>query len=160
MKHRRRHSFFTAVGWLLVLGLWLHAPSSQGQVILPPPAAPDSLRELSQEARPPVLRPVVVPTDTLVRVGTCPGPRVRVSAILFAGNSRTRERTLRAELDFHEGDSLTVADLARRLEANRRRLFNLQLFHAVLAQASCGGTGQLTVLFSMQERWNILPIPI
>lgn len=160
MKHRRRHSFFTAGGWLLVLGLWLYALSSQAQNTPLPPAAPDSLRELSQEARPPALRPVVVPTDTLVRVGTCPGSRVRVSAILFVGNSRTRERILRAELDFHEGDSLTVADLARRLEANRRRLFNLQLFHAVLAQASCGGTGQLTVLFSVQERWYILPIPI
>nr|WP_236018639.1 POTRA domain-containing protein [Hymenobacter sp. BT559] len=123
-------------------------------------APPDSLRELSREAHPPALAPVVAPTDTLVRIGPCPGRRVRVSGILFVGNHRTRERTLRAELDFHEGDSLTVADLTSRLEANRRRLFNLQLFHAVLAQASCGSTGQLTVLFNMQERWYILPTPI
>ncbi|MDO7886168.1 POTRA domain-containing protein [Hymenobacter cheonanensis] len=160
MKHRARLSFFAAASWLLVFTLLLlWASPCHAQTPLPA-APPDSLRELSQEARPPALAPVVAPTDTLVRVGTCPGARARVSAILFAGNNRTRERTLRAELDFHEGDSLTVADLAGRLEANRRRLFNLQLFHAVLAQGSCGGTGQLTVLFSVQERWYILPAPI
>ena len=155
--------------WLLNrgVGLWcrlvctlvLTAGAAQAQTPLPPPS-PDSLRELSQEARPPALVPVVAPTDTLVRVGACPGPRVRVGAVLFAGNNRTRERTLRAELDFREGDSLTVADLPARLEANRRRLYNLQLFHAVLAQASCGGAGELVVLFSVQERWYILPTPI
>jgi outer membrane protein assembly factor BamA len=160
VKHRAQLSFLTAVSWLLLLGCLLGlARPSYAQTPLPA-ASPDSLRELSQEARPPALAPVVVPTDTLVRVSVCPGARVRVSAILFAGNNRTRERTLRAELDFHEGDSLTVGDLASRLEANRRRLYNLQLFHAVLAQGSCGGTGQLTVLFSVQERWYILPTPI
>jgi outer membrane protein assembly factor BamA len=160
VKHRVRLSFLTAVSWLLVLGRCFQPTASQAQTTPLPSAASDSLRELSHEARPPALPPVVVPTDTLVRVGTCPGAKVRISAILFAGNGRTRERILRAELDFHEGDSLTVADLASRLEANRRRVFNLQLFHAVLTQASCGGTGQLTVLFSVQERWYILPTPI
>lgn len=160
MKHRAWLFYAIAVRRLLVFA-WLLAWGSPARAQTPLPAAPpDSLRELSQDARPPALAPVVAPTDTLVRVSVCPGARVRVSAILFAGNNRTRERTLRAELDFHEGDSLTVADLAGRLEANRRRLFNLQLFHAVLAQGSCGGTGQLTVLFSVQERWYILPTPI
>ncbi len=137
----------------------LFASAALAQVPLPPASA-DSLRALSRERHPPPLAPVVAPTDTLVRVGVCPAQRIRVAAILFAGNVRTRERTLRAELDFHEGDSLNVAELPARLEANRRRLFNLQLFHAVLAQASCGGTGQLTILFSVQERWYILPTPI
>jgi outer membrane protein assembly factor BamA len=160
VKHRVRLSFSIAVSWLLVIGILLGSASALRAQTLLKSAPPDSLRQLSREASSPVLAPVVAPTDTLVRVSTCPGLKVRLSAILFAGNNRTRERTLRAELDFHEGDSLTVADLASRLEVNRRRLFNLQLFHAVLAQASCGGTGQLTVLFSVQERWYILPTPI
>jgi len=159
VKRRVRFVLLHAVSWLLWLGLLGPARSAFAQT-LRPSASPDSLRELSQERRPPALAPVVAPTDTLVRIGACPGTRVRVAAILFAGNVHTRERTLRAELDVHEGDSLTVADLAARLETNRRRLYNLQLFHAVLAQASCGGTGQLTVLFSVQERWYVLPTPI
>ena len=150
--------------WLALLaGLLLSAAPARAQRPHPTPlpaAAPDSLRRL--EDRPPPLAPVVAPTDTLVRITPCPatGGRVRVGAILFAGNHRTVERALRAELNFREGDSLDVADLPARLEANRRRIYNLQLFHAVLVQASCGGTGRLTVLFSVQERWYVLPTPI
>ena len=157
MKHR---ALFNLAGWLLVLLFGMAGPALAQTPL--PAAPPDSLRELSRERRPPALAPVVAPTDTLVRLSACPASsgRVRVGAILFAGNNRTRERTLRAELDFREGDSLTVNDLPARLEANRRRLFNLQLFHAVLVQGSCGGTGQLTVLFVVQERWYLIPTPI
>lgn len=148
-------------GWAGLLGCLLFAVAGRAQqpTALPAPA-PDSLREL--EERPRALAPVVAPTDTLVRISPCAtaGPRVRVGAILFAGNHRTVERALRAELNFREGDSLDVDNLAARLEANRRRIYNLQLFHAVLVQASCGGTGRLTVLFSVQERWYVLPTPI
>jgi outer membrane protein assembly factor BamA len=106
------------------------------------------------------LRPVVAPTDTLVRIVPCPGvTRAAVGSILFAGNAVTKERILRAELDFHEGDTLTLADLPKQLEANRRRLFNLQLFHAVVAQASCAN-GRLLIVFGVQERWYTFPVPI
>ncbi|MVN75870.1 BamA/TamA family outer membrane protein [Hymenobacter sp. HMF4947] len=161
MKHRVWPSFLPAISWLLFSALLGPVGLVRAQTTLPPPSA-DSLRELSQERHPPPLVPVVAPTDTLVRVAPCPaaGPRVRVSAVLFVGNSTTKERTLLAELDFREGDSLAVAELPARLEANRRRVYNLQLFHTVLVQASCGGTGQLIVLFSLQERWYILPTPI
>ncbi|HET9504504.1 MAG TPA: POTRA domain-containing protein [Hymenobacter sp.] len=143
------------LGWLL-----LAAAPALAQTPLPA-APPDSLLRLSEEARPAALPPVVVPTDTLVRVSACPGAaRVRVMGLLFVGNDRTRERTLRAELNFREGDSLDVADLRARLEANRRRLYNLQLFHAVLVQASCTGRGQVIVLFNVQERWYVIPTPI
>lgn len=127
-----------------------------------PRPAPDSLQLLREEAAPPVLPPVVTPTDTLVQIGNCPnvGSQARIFAILFVGNSRTKERILRAELNIREGDTLALADLRTRLETNRRRLYNLQLFHAVVVQATCGGSGQLTVLFSVQERWYVLPTPI
>ena len=102
----------------------------------------------------------LAPPDTLVRVLPCPGPpRAVVGTILFAGNAVTKERILRAELDFREGDTLVLADLAARLEANRSRLFNLQLFHTVVAQASCAG-GRLAVVFGVQERWYTFPVPI
>ena len=105
-------------------------------------------------------RLVAAPTDTLVRVLPCPGPvRVPVGSILFAGNAVTRERILRAELDFHEGDTLALADLPARLEVNRRRLFNLQLFHSVVVQATCTG-GRLLIVFGVQERWYTFPVPI
>ena len=128
------------LGFLLLLG----------QVLLPAPA--DTL--------PRPLRPVVAPADTLVRVLPCPGAaRAAVGRVVFAGNAITKERILRAELDIREGDTVAVADLPARLEANRRRLFNLQLFHAVVVQASCAG-GQWLVVFGLQERWYTFPVPI
>ena len=109
---------------------------------------------------PHALRPIVAPTDTLVRIMPCPGvTRAAVGTILFAGNAVTKERILRAELDFHEGDTLALADLPARLEANRSRLFNLQLFHAVVVQASCVGL-RLIIVFGVQERWYTFPVPI
>ena len=116
-----------------------------------PAAPPDTLR-------PP---PTVAPTDTLVRIDACPGrAAARIGGIVFLGNAVTRERILRAELDLHPGDTLTLADLPARLEANRARLFNLQLFHSVLVRASCGSTGAFTLLFVVQERWYTFPVPI
>ena len=106
------------------------------------------------------LRPVVAPADTLVRIVPCPGiERAVVGTVFFGGNAVTKERILRAELDFHEGDTLALADLPARLEANRSRLFNLQLFHAVVVQASCAN-GRLIVVFGVQERWYTFPVPI
>jgi len=90
----------------------------------------------------------------------CPGySALRVGQILFIGNNKTKERTLRAELDFREGDTLAAATLGRQLEVNRRRLYNLQLFHQVTTQAVCRN-GELTVLFAVQERWYLFPVPI
>ena len=106
------------------------------------------------------LRPAVAPADTLVRIIPCPGQnRAVLGSILFAGNAITKERILRAELDLRPGDTIALADLPARLEANRRRLFNLQLFHAVVAQASCAN-GKLVVVFGVQERWYTFPVPI
>lgn len=122
------------------------------QVVVPTPAPADTL--------PRPLRPVVAPADTLVRVLPCPGTtRAAVGRVVFAGNAITKERILRAELDFTEGDTLALADLPARIEANRRRIFNLQLFHAVVAQAVCTG-GKWLIVFGVQERWYTFPVPI
>ncbi|UOQ75746.1 hypothetical protein MUN84_13915 [Hymenobacter sp. 5516J-16] len=86
-------------------------------------------------------------------------PTLRVASILFVGNKVTKEPVLRAELDFREGDTLRAATFSKRLEANRRRLFNLQLFHQVLLQAVCRD-GEVTILYSVQERWYTFPVPI
>ena len=101
----------------------------------------------------------VLLVDSLVRA-QCPDyAAVRVGQVLFVGNEKTKERVLRAELDFWEGDTLAAATLGRRLEANRRRLYNLQLFHQVVSQVACRD-GVVTVLFAVQERWYLFPVPI
>ena len=119
-----------------------------------------SLALAPADTLPRALRPTVAPSDTLVRIMPCPNVRrTAVGTILFTGNAVTKERILRAELDFHEGDTLAIADLPARLEVNRSRLFNLQLFHAVVVQASCTGN-RLLIVFGVQERWYTFPVPI
>ena len=116
-----------------------------GSSILPPRSVQASARH-------------VAPVDSIVQ-GQCPQyTKVRVGTILFAGNEITKEVVLRAELDFHEGDTLSVDALAARLESNRLRLFNLRLFHNVIQQTVCRD-GEITVLFAVQERWYTFPIP-
>ncbi len=112
-------------------------------------------------APPPVLLPGAS-TDSLVFLSPPCADSVRravVGQVIFVGNFKTKERILRAELDFQETDSLTIADLTARLEANRRRLYNLQLFHAVTCQAICRN-GRLLVAFVVRERWYVFPSPI
>lgn len=101
-------------------------------------------------------------TDSLIIINPACAPSVTravIGQITFFGNSRTRNRILHAELDIKEGDTLTIAELRARLENNRRRLFNLQLFHTVLGQAVCR-EGRLLIVFTLRERWYFFPSPI
>ncbi|RTQ53542.1 hypothetical protein EJV47_02030 [Hymenobacter gummosus] len=139
-----RLAWLAAALWLVTTALAWAAPAAA----LARPAGispPDSAR-----------RPNL---DSLLRA-QCPGYAVvRIGQVLFVGNNVTKERVLRAELDIREGDTLPAAQLGRRLELNRRRLFNLQLFNQVGVQATCRD-GEIIVLFGLQERWYTFPVPI
>ncbi|MBK0404397.1 hypothetical protein I5M27_15470 [Adhaeribacter sp. BT258] len=94
------------------------------------------------------------------RLELCPDTNsFEIAAIAFVGNRKTKERVLRAELDFTEGEKVTAEGLEKRLEENRLRLFNLQLFLWVRYETVCQN-GRLTIIFEMQERWYLFPVPI
>ncbi|MEJ7662362.1 MAG: hypothetical protein WKG07_23735 [Hymenobacter sp.] len=127
----------------------------------PYPAPPDSLRELSRSAarRP---GPGSDPLRYAGARGRVPGRRVRVGVHLVRGQHphRRAHPARRAELPRRRHAGLGRPATAR-LEANRRRLFNLQLFHAVLVQASCAvASASSVLLFAVQERWYSFPCPI
>jgi outer membrane protein assembly factor BamA len=63
------------------------------------------------------------------------------------------------ELNISPGDTLEAGELEGRLEENRRRLFNLRLFHEVGYTYTCH-EGRVAVLYTIQERWYLYPIPI
>jgi outer membrane protein assembly factor BamA len=93
----------------------------------------------------------VVPADT---------GYVVVQSIRFAGNVKTKERILSRELDFRAGDTLRQADLAERLELNRRKVFNTNLFVTVEATARPVGPQAVDVEFNLKEQWYILAFPV
>ena len=63
------------------------------------------------------------------------------------------------ELTFAPGDSIATSDLDSVLEDNRKRLFNLRLFHTVDYTYTCED-GRVAVVYTVQERFYIYPIPI
>jgi outer membrane protein assembly factor BamA len=97
----------------------------------------------------------------------CQSPVVRpdsgyvvVHSIQFTGNVRTRERVLTRELDFRTGDTLRTAELAERLELNRRKVFNTNLFVTVEAQARPLTAQAVEVAFVVKEQWYLLAFPV
>jgi outer membrane protein assembly factor BamA len=54
-----------------------------------------------------------------------------VRHISIQGNQRTKAYIIQRELDFHEGDTINTRDLAKRVELNRRKVFNTSLFNFV-----------------------------
>ncbi|WP_191907096.1 POTRA domain-containing protein [Adhaeribacter soli] len=84
---------------------------------------------------------------------------LQIAVVVFVGNRKTKERVLRAELDLVEGEILTSGELEKRLEKNRLRLYNLQLFHWVRYETVCQA-GRVTIIFEVQERWYLFPVPI
>lgn len=89
----------------------------------------------------------------------CHTESVIIDSIKFEGNEVSKSRMLLFELNIAPGDTLLTAELEEKLEENRRRLFNLRLFHEVGYTYTCR-EGLVTVTYTMQERWYLYPIPI
>lgn len=89
----------------------------------------------------------------------CQNPVSVIAAVKFEGNDITKEQVLLRELSFHPGDTVVTASLDSVLEDNRKRLFNLRLFHHVNYTYSCED-GQVQVVYNVQERFYLFPIPI
>ncbi len=100
-----------------------------------------------------------LPEDSLASQ-ICPFERLVIEKIEFSGNKKTKEYILLAELDFKTGDTISLSEIDKRLEKNRLRLFNLQLFHWTKSEVVSCDNGRITILFSVQERWYLWPVPV
>lgn len=86
--------------------------------------------------------------------------KVVVREIRMNGNRRTREHIILRELDFRPGDTLLTANLSQRLELNRRKIFNTNLFVTVGAKVARLNADQIDVEFDLKEQWYILGYPV
>lgn len=77
-----------------------------------------------------------------------------IAAIRFEGNAVTRERILRQELEIAEGQPLDLPAVER----SRQSLLDLGLFRKASSRIEGEGPGK-TVVFSLKERYYILPLP-
>ena len=88
------------------------------------------------------------------------GQFIRIDSILFKGNEKTKNQILIRELDFSPGDSVAINTLDARLEYNRRKLMNTNLFIWVKADLNQLPNGHLKISFEFLEQWYILGYPI
>jgi outer membrane protein assembly factor BamA len=85
---------------------------------------------------------------------------VVVKEIKIHGNDKTKETIILRELDFTFGDTLDIRGLNERLDLNRRKIMNTNLFVNVEVKSQYETENQLSIHIHLQEQWFILGYPL
>jgi len=85
---------------------------------------------------------------------------VIIDSVTFKGNEKTKDNILRRELDFNSGDTVQVADLDSRLEFNRRKLSNTNLFIWVKGDYHQNKPEHVVISYEFSEQWYLLGYPV
>lgn len=85
---------------------------------------------------------------------------VEINKIIIAGNTLTRNTIILRELALKPGDVIQEGYLPEIYEKDKRKLFNLHLFHTVQLYSLDAGNNKIDVLVDVTERWFTFPIPI
>jgi len=85
---------------------------------------------------------------------------VIIDSVIFKGNEKTKGSILRRELDLNSGDTVQVADLDARLEFNRRKLTNTNLFILVKGDYTQNKPEHVVITYEFSEQWYLLGYPI
>ncbi|WP_162053609.1 POTRA domain-containing protein [Pontibacter pamirensis] len=93
------------------------------------------------------------------RAQVCEEPQLVIADVKLAGNEVTKQQVMLQELTFATGDTVRSDELEQLLEKNRRRLFNLRLFHHVNYTYTCDQSNVL-VQYEVQERFYLYPVLI
>jgi outer membrane protein assembly factor BamA len=85
-----------------------------------------------------------------------------IQKIIFEGNKITKERIIRRELDFKEGDTLLLKNIDTTLKRNQIKVFNTRLFVTahILLDSTQKSAIQRDIHIKLHERWYIFPIPL
>ncbi len=88
--------------------------------------------------------------------------KVLVQSILVEGNKKTREALILREIDFQPGDSISLQNLADRMESNEDLLMNTGLFNEVQLNIFEWDTEAsfIRISITVVESWYIYPVPI
>ena len=89
-----------------------------------------------------------------------PGTEVQIGNIYLLGNKKTQDEIILRELDFAQGDKLTIAKLSEKLQLDQQKITNTRLFVTVELVPLFLDNNQVEILIRVQERWYIFPIPI
>ena len=95
----------------------------------------------------------------------CPQPQnadsmLVIKQINIVGNKKTKSTIILRELDLFVGDSIKKEDLDKRLDLNRRKLVNANLFVTVEIKSIPAIENQIVIEVKLQEQWFLLGYPI
>ncbi len=87
---------------------------------------------------------------------------VSIRSIQIKGNKKTKTALIQRELDFKLGDTIAIANLSKRLQANEGLLMNTGLFNSSHINIDQWNTEQhvIDLVIEVAESWYIFPIPI
>ncbi len=83
-----------------------------------------------------------------------------IKEINIIGNKKTKSTIILRELDLVIGDSIKKEDLDKRLDLNRRKIVNTNLFVTVEIKSIQTIDNQLIIDIKLQEQWFVLGYPI
>jgi outer membrane protein assembly factor BamA len=90
-----------------------------------------------------------------------PPTKAIIRDFIFEGNRKTKAHVLIRDLTVHVGDTIPLSELAVKLEENRLRLLNSNLFGSVKINVKNWGLDdKVSVVISVIERWYFYPVPI
>ncbi len=80
---------------------------------------------------------------------------------IFEGNRKTKAKILTREFTIGIGDTIPLSELAIKLEENRLRLLNTNLFNDVKINVkNWTFDDKVSIVISVVERWYFFPVPI
>jgi outer membrane protein assembly factor BamA len=85
---------------------------------------------------------------------------VIIQQINISGNQKTKQNIILRELDFVVGDSIKKSDVEKRIDLNKRKLVNTNLFITVEINHIQSSDNQLTINIKLLEQWYILGYPV
>ena len=85
---------------------------------------------------------------------------VEISQINFSGNKRTKEKVIRNEIDFSEGDTIDLKDIQDLIDDNEDRLKSVGLFNSAKIELNTNDKNKTSVDITLVENWYLYPSPI
>ncbi len=85
---------------------------------------------------------------------------VIVDKIIIVGNTTTKDKVIRRELFFAEGDTISKNDLDKVFLKTKENLFNTSLFNFITINTVTTDPLHSSIFIILEERWYLWPYPI
>lgn len=82
-----------------------------------------------------------------------------IGRIYIGGNKITKSYIILRELNFQEGDTVTLAGLTEKFSYARSQLYNSRLFNDVIIAVKSFTGDVVDIQVDVKERWYIFPVP-